>query len=104
MLSPIPKILMGGAAAVAVLDVPAISGWEKLGIVGLLMAGVIVLYLDGRKHQDKLVKIIENNTAASVAIASKMEGVEKIQVEVKDAVRLCPGWKAAQEARKQAKE
>jgi hypothetical protein len=93
-----PKILLGGTLALSIADLP-VDGWEKAGLVTLLLVAVGALYRDASKRQDKLEKIIANNSAVVSAVTSKIDSFERLQVEVKDAVRLCPGWQEAQRSK-----
>ena len=58
----------------AAMDLP-IDGYEKMGVVALLVLAVIAVWREGNKRQDKLESIIDRNTAA--------------MTEVKDALRDC---------------
>ena len=66
---------VGGIMAVDTVSSAPVEIYEKLGIIGLLVIAVYVLWLADQRRQSKLEKIIEENT--------------KAMTEVRDVLRFC---------------
>ena len=58
------KVCLATAAGLEAATIDGLAAYEKLGIVALLLIAVVVIYRDGCKRQDKLEKIIKENTEA----------------------------------------
>lgn len=81
---------MAGASALGIMDaVPADSGWEKVGIVTLLICAIVFLRRDERRQQVKLEQIIERNSAALSENAETRRETNTILVEFKTAIDKC---------------
>ena len=79
------------APIAAAMELPNIAsgGWEKIGIVGLLILAVVAIWRDSGKRQDKLEKIIERNTEAMTHNADTLRATSEVVVEVKSAIERC---------------
>ena len=64
------------APLMAVADLP-VSSYDKIGIVAILLLGIIAIWRDSGKRQDKLENIIESNTAALTEVRDVMKDCRK---------------------------
>jgi hypothetical protein len=64
------------APLMAVAELP-ISNYDKLGIVAVLLLGIIAIWRDSGKRQDKLESIIDKNTAALTEVRDVMRECRK---------------------------
>lgn len=76
------------APILAAADLP-IDGYEKIGVVALLILAVVALWREGNKKQEKLERIIESNTRAMTEVVDSGDATNKILVEVKEVLRDC---------------
>lgn len=65
------------APLMAVSELP-ISNYDKLGIVAILLVGIIAIWRDSGKRQDKLETIIESNTKALTEVRDVMKECRKV--------------------------
>jgi hypothetical protein len=75
------KICLVSALGLASIDLTSVD-YEKVGIVGILIVAIVVIWKDGKARQDKLENIIAENTKA---LSTNTE----VQREIKETLKKC---------------
>jgi len=70
------------------LDLNLIS---RMGVVGLLIVAVIVLWRDAGKRQERLEKVLAENSAINQRAIDAMDNVTSASREVKEVIIKCKG-------------
>lgn len=70
------------AAAVEIPTDGIIGIWEKGGIIAVLLVAILAMWKADGKRQDKLVKIIEANTAAFTELKDHCADRRKVNIPV----------------------
>jgi hypothetical protein len=90
------------AVADAPTGMPLLDAWKTAGLVGVLLVLLGVVYLDGRKRQEKLERLLEENASATAkqALAGERlaEATFQMSSVVATVVRDCAQARGLQQA------